>query len=226
MAENTVNKRQVLAWLGENSELFVEHPELLDQMRIPHGAGAISLIEHQVVRLQRQNHKLRSQLEHLTAIAADNERLMRRLQDFSLELVATRTPESFVECLTRRLADDFRAEQIRLNLFAPPMELDGLSHVHALPGEPARWLTRLISGPHPECGRPTRAKLEVLFGPSRRPIGSAALVPIPPGIGVLAIGAESPQRFEPDMGTLFLELLGRVIGYRLERMDSSQRKSA
>jgi len=45
-------------------------------------------------------------------------------------------------------------------------------------------------------------------------------------VGLLAIGSDLPERFHPNMGTLFLELLGATIRHRLEQDCADERKRA
>lgn len=224
MAENALNQDRVAEWLEAHPDFFRDRPELLDCLNLPHACGASSLIEHQVQRLQAENRQLRAQLEQLSGIAGENERLMQRLHGLTLELMDSGDVREFIEHLCLRLAEDFQADVIRLNLIKPDPVLADLEPVRALPESPPAWLTRLLDGGHAECGRLTRAKLEVIFG-TETGIASAALVPVG-NIGILAIGSATPERFNPDMGTLFLELLANTVQFRLQSVDRPRRKRA
>lgn len=225
MAEDVLTTDQVLQWLKRNPDLFQRHPELLDEIRIPHDAGTISLIEHQVLRLQQENRRLKRQLEQLSGIAGQNERLMQRLHQLTLDLMDSGEVRDFIERLSVRLGEDFKADRVRLHLVKADQSLHDLEAVRLLPESRPRWLNRLLDGSQPECGRLTRAKVKLLLGDENEQIASAALIPVP-GQGVLAIGSTEPDRFYPDMGTLFLELLGSTIQYRLETLDDKSRKRA
>lgn len=223
--ENSLKEADVIEWLASNADLFERRPELLDAIELPHGTGASSLIEVQVARLRRENHQLRTQLETLAGIAGENERLMQRLHQLTLEVMTTRSTREFTERLIERLAEDFDAHSVRLHLLAAHPALDEVAAVTTHDAPVADWFDALLDGGKIEFGRFTRAKLEALFPNGHASIGSAALVPIPK-VGLLAIGAESAERFHPGMGTLFLELLGTTIRHRLEQDRSDQRKRA
>lgn len=220
-----LNEQTVAEWLASHSDFFERHPELLDSLELPHDTGASSLIEAQVARLRRENHQLRTQLETLADIAGENERLMQRLHQLTLEVMTAASSGEFIERLMRRLADDFDARSVRLHLLAPQQDLAECQAVVLHERGVPEWFEQLLEHEHIEFGRLTRAKLETLFPDAHDRIGSAALVPIT-GLGLLAIGAESPERFHPDMGTLFLELLGTTIRYRLEQNAGDERKRA
>lgn len=221
----SLNEVDVLEWLASHPDFFERHPEILESLELPHETGASSLIEVQVARLRRDNHQLRAQLETLAGIAGENERLMQRLHQLTLEVMTTRSSGEFIERLMARLASDFDARSVRLHLLE---HHEGLADIEAATLHDAGvpdWFDKLIEDGSIEFGRFTRAKLETLFPIQHDKIGSAALVPIS-GVGLLAIGSDSPERFHPNMGTLFLELLGTTIRHRLEQDCPDERKRA
>ena len=57
-------------------------------------------------------------------------------------------------------------------------------------------------------------KLELLFGEQAKQIQSAALAPLDDQaeLGLLALGSKHEEKFHPGMGTLFLDLLGQMLG--------------
>lgn len=215
----------IARWLEQHPDFFRQHPALLDRLNVPHTTSASSLIERQVERLREENRRLNQRLEQLAGIAGENERLMQRLHQLTLDLMAAGDEGDFIEHLCRKLGEDFEAGSVILHLVEPPPGLEDAETVRALPEDHPEWLERLFDTGRAECGRLTRAKLEFLFGDGADKIESAALVPIA-GHGLLAIGSGNTDRFYPDMGTLFLELLGATIRYRLARLDHKQRKRA
>jgi len=218
------DKADVLAWIKAHPDLLVKHPELLDDLVIPHDCGATSLIEHQLARLRRKNRQLDEQLAQLAGIAGENERLMQRLHQLTLEVLTTTTVSGFVAQLRERLIEDFQADQVRLLLdrAIPSLrEIEGVEIIKDCPD----WLGELIDNQLIVCGRLTRAKLGFLFAGESERIASAAVVPIG-DFGVLAIGATAPDRFHPHTGTLFLELLGITIRHRMDHEQRNHRKTA
>jgi len=218
-----MTENDVVAWLEAHGDLFQRRPELLETLDLPHQAGAHSLIEVQVTRLRRENHQLRTQLDTLAGIAGENERLMQRLHQLTLEVMTARSAGEFIETLIERLAADFDALSVRLHLLEGNEELTGLEAVTVHEGDVPDWAQALLDNDRIQFGRFTRAKLETLFPNRHEQLGSAALVPIS-GVGLLAIGAESPERFHPNMGTLFLELLGTTIRHRLDLAERDEQK--
>ena len=76
------------------------------------------------------------------------------------------------------------------------------------------------------CGRLNRNKRDYLFGTRAQWVQSTVLVPMGDD-GMLAVGSSDPARFYPGMGTLFLDLLARVVVSRLAlEVPQKQRKTA
>ncbi len=220
-----IEETEVIEWLRANPDLFNRHPELLDSLELSHEAGAESLIERQVSRLRTENRQLKAQLQTLAGIAGENERLMQRLHQLTLEIMTTDDTPEFIERLIGRLAGDFEAGSVRLHLIGPHPELASAESVTIHEAPVPDWFEDILGRGKIVFGRLTRAKLEILFPNRHESIGSAALVPVN-HTGLLAIGSDSAGRFNPDMGTLFLELLGTTIRHRLELATNGRRKSA
>ncbi len=220
-----IEESDVIEWLQAHPDLFSRHPELVDSLNLLHEAGAESLIELQVDRLRTENRQLKAQLQTLAGIAGENERLMQRLHQLTLEIMTTDDTREFIERLMDRLAGDFEAGSVRLHLLAPHSELNDAEAVTIHQDPVPDWFEDILARGKIVFGRLTRAKLEVLFPTRHESIGSAALVPVN-HTGLLAIGSDSAGRFNPDMGTLFLELLGTTIRHRLELASDDHRKSA
>lgn len=222
MNDTSIGARQVREWLMEHPDFLAGDPELLVCMEVPHPSGTSSLLERQVEVLREETRQLKRQLSHLTGVAGENERRMQRLHRLSLELVATSTPTELFRLLVHGLRERFEADGVRLLLRDPEsLGLDAQDEVIALrslsrssPETLPDWLDEILREGQPRCGRLTREKREALFGETGAELGSAALLPLGER-GLLAIGALDDNRFHPEMGTLFLTLLGQTVEFRL-----------
>lgn len=233
MSESKASIKDVVAkYLRRNPDFLSEYPDVLETLQLSHPSGiATSLIERQVVHLRRKNQELDRQLSRLLYVASENEQLMSRLHQLTLELMSTNDSVTFFQHLSRRLLDDFRADILRIYLFD--------SRVAALAGGDVHWLDRNDENlqqfqPHLDkgrtvCGRLAQGKLNFLFDVKARWVQSAALVSLGEkgSDGMMAIGSSDPARFYPGMGTLFLDLLADVISSSLANSNpEEQRRSA
>ncbi|GAB4167799.1 MAG: DUF484 family protein [Wenzhouxiangellaceae bacterium] len=223
MNECSIDHKTIREWLRAHPDFLRNQPELLAELEIPHqtGTGARSLIEHQVETLRRQKQELNDQLTRLAQIAEQNEQRLRRVHRLTLQLATAATVPAVIEALSAELGSNFGADTVALLLQGSlPDQAPAAAGLRPLPSPLPDWLNELLERGEPVCGRLTQAKRELLFGAqAAAETRSAAVVPLA-RIGVLAIGAASPDRFQPDMGTLFLGLLGEALTFRLT-LDSS-----
>jgi len=226
MTEDTLFTAESVAdWLREHPDLLCQYPDLIDILELPAPAQVVSLIQHKLLRLRQDNEHLDQKLRQLTEIAGENERLMQRLHQITLEAMSAQTDQAFIDCLLTRMADNFKADQVRLHLSAGQSSLSGQAEVINHDPELPEWLEELIAKKQTYCGRLTRRKLALLFPEAEPAIGSCALVPIADD-GLLAVGAAREDHFHPGMGTVFLELIGNTIAWRLKLSEWDDRKRA
>ncbi len=222
-----LDPQQVADWLADHPEFLADRPELAERLTLPDGESTVSLTEFRSRRLVDENKRLEQQLAELGSIAGRNEALTRRLHVLTLALAEAPDAVALFDELARRLTRDFNAEVLHLYLAEDPdVAVEGV-RIEAWPSDRPDWLRELMRDGQPDCGRLTRAKRDWLFGDDAGSVGSAALVPLD-GDGLLAIGAAADDRFQPGMGTLFLELLGETLAHRLRTLaaDRERRRRA
>ncbi|NKI35803.1 DUF484 family protein [Wenzhouxiangella sp. XN79A] len=222
-----LDPERVADWLAAHPGFLADRPELAERLSLPDADSAVSLTEFRSRRLVEENDRLKLQLAELASNAGRNEDLTRRLHVLTLALAEAPDAVALFDELAGRMTRDFSAEVLHLRLSdAPDVAVEGV-HIEGWPAERPDWLRALLDEGRPECGRLTRAKRDFLFGDEAEGIGSAALVPLADD-GLLAIGASDHDRFQPGMGTLFLELLGETLAHRLRALaaDGERRRRA
>jgi len=150
---------------------------------------------------------------------------MQRLHQLTLEVMSTPSDNAFIERMLTLMERDFSIEELRLHLFDPHPALDEHPGVITHHGDRPEWMEQLLARGQTYCGRLTRQKLATLFPEAEPAVASCAVIPLG-GSGLLAVGAMGEDYFRPDMGTLFLELLGNTIIWRLRLMERDDRKRA
>lgn len=230
MSENTRSIEEIVSrYLRQNPDFLEKQPALLKHLEFSHASGpAISLIERQVQYLRQQNEALEQQHNQLIQVASDNEKLMYRLHQLTLELMSMGDLPSFFDRLSKALLTEFKADILNITLFNLKIEAGPktpLHHVNRDDPELQQFEENLEKG-HSVCGRLNRNKRDHLFGARAQWVQSMVLVPMGED-GMLAIGSSDPARFYPGMGTLFLDLLADVVTSRLAlEVPEKQRKSA
>ena len=230
MSENTRSIEEIVSrYLRQNPDFLEKQPALLKHLELSHASGpAISLIERQVLYLRQQNEALEQQHNQLIQVASDNEKLMYRLHQLTLELMSMGDLPAFFDRLSKALLTEFKADILNITLFNLKIEAGPktpLHHVRRDDPELQQFQENLEKG-HSVCGRLSRNKRDHLFGSRAQWVESMVLVPMGED-GMMAIGSSDPARFYPGMGTLFLDLLADVVTSRLAlEVPEKQRKSA
>src|SRR5690554_6178233 len=126
MSNDNRSMEQVVAkFLRQNPDFLEREPALLKEMQLRHSSGpAASLIEKQVQHLRAENQALQQRLNQLIQVASDNEKLMNRLHQLTLELMVMQSLPAFFDYLTESLMQEFKADIINITLFDIEVEAD------------------------------------------------------------------------------------------------------
>ena len=230
--DKTSLKEVVASYLRKNPEFLDENPDVLETLEINHQSGsAVSLIERQVEQLRASNKDMSKQLKRLVHVAAENEKLMSRLHQLTLELMSIGPRQEFFTHLGNSLLNDFNADILQICLFDRETASEAGEDVIGIKADDPELeqFKTLLDKDQTVCGRLSESKLDFLFHSKARWVQSTALTPLGEkgSIGMMAIGSSDPARFYPGMGTLFLDLLANVISATLASgQDEVQRRSA
>ena len=219
------NEHQVIEFLQKNPGFLVKYPELLDTLRIPHDqTGASSLIEHQVSVLQDKNRLLTRQMREYHAVAQSNHGLLEKLHDLYLIMLRAKSAKDLLNNTIRAIDLEFKCDAVVIGLFLPPAGFDHPSCIDLSAGVAAEQFEPLSKQTEPICGRLKKRRLEILFGEQSSKMRSAALAPLSEhkALGFLALGSHDEHKYHPGMGTLFLSLLGQMLGHCMEVWLSPQ----
>ncbi|MDO9625207.1 MAG: DUF484 family protein [Pseudomonas sp.] len=214
----------VADYLRQHPEFFVEHDELLAELRIPHQRGdTISLVERQMTLLRERNIEMRHRLSQLMDVARDNDRLFDKTRRLVLDLLDASGLEEVVSTVEDSLRHEFQVPFVSLILFSDTPLAVGRSLSSA---EAHQAIGGLLAGGKTICGVLRENELSFLFGETdAKQIGSAAVVALSyQGLhGVLAIGSSDPQHYKSSLGTLFLGYIAEVLARVLPRFATPLR---
>lgn len=214
--QTPLDAEAVAAYLRQHPEFFVDHEELIPELRIPHQPGTtVSLVERQVKLLRERNIEMRHRLSQLMDVARDNDRLFDKTRRLVLDLLDAASLEEVIGAVEDSLRHEFQVPFVGLILFSETPLGVGRTVSSA---EAHQAIGGLLSGNKTTCGVLRPNELEFLFGADDfAQVGSAAVVGLShQGLhGVLAIGSPDPQHYKSSLGTLFLgyvaEVLARVL---------------
>ena len=216
MNDEVISEAEVVDYLRDHPDLLVAHPELLEVLEVPHAVdGTASLIEHQVAVLRDKSRRLNDKLRAYHDAAAENEALLRRVHDLYLEMIGADSVDALLAQVRGSLRKRFGCDFAAVAVFGPAPT----AGVVGLDDEAAQVFARFRENGGSVCGRIGADRLAALFDDeSAAAIESAALVPM--GIepfGLLALASRDADKFYPGMGTLFIDLLGQMLGESLRQ---------
>lgn len=217
-APRALDSESVAAYLRQHPEFFVDHEELIPELRIPHQPGeAVSLVERQVKLLRERNIEMRHRLSQLMDVARDNDRLFDKTRRLVLDLLDANTLEEVVGAIEDSLRHEFQVPFVSLILFSDSTLPVGRSVSSA---EAHQAIGGLLVAGKTICGVLRAHELEFLFGAEEgTKVGSAAVASLnhQGQHGLLAIGSPDPQHYKSSLGTLFLSYIAEVLARVLPR---------
>jgi hypothetical protein len=203
----------VAEYLRSNPAFFEQHADLLAQIRVPHphGGRAIPLSERQVLALREKARALEAKLAELIQFGEENDGIAAKVHRLALALLASHDRAAADHALAHHLREDFTVPQVAVRVWR------GDDAVGAASAELRDYAGSLA---HPYCGPNNGSEAMSWFGEGAPQVRSCALVPLRAGgatFGLLALGAEEPRRFYPEMGTVYLERIGDMAAAALAR---------
>lgn len=207
-----VTAQDVCRFLEKQPDFFVDHPELLEALHVPHRTDGqtVSLVERQVKVLRANQAETRQRLATLIRNARDNEALVGHMQRLALRLIAAKIAapagaptalEQLAPLVEAAMREDFGVAPARL--LAPAAVPENLRAV--------------LSAGTPHCGRLREDDRHALLGAAAEGVGSMALVPLGAGAaqGLLVLGSADTVHFHPGMATDFLTRIAELLSTAL-----------
>jgi hypothetical protein len=223
-----LDEAEVAAYLQAHPDLISRYPAVLEAMNVPHDSGsAVSLIERQVNGLRTTNRQLQARFNELIETARDNEQRVVHLNRLAKVLVTAQAAAELVPELAYCLQQHLDVDHIYVGLSGKDGDVEALAdgELHAITDDNAagKALTNVFRRGKPICGPLSEEQSEALFGTRTNdvpPLSSAAMIPLgTQGVhGALVLASRKGTRFVPDMGTLFLELMGELVTAALQRL--------
>jgi uncharacterized protein len=200
----------VAIFLRSHPQFFDQHPELLETIHVPHpyGGRAIPLAERQTVALREKVKLAEGKLAELIHFGEDNDAISEKVHRLAAALVGARDFPALAQSLYFHLREDFAVPHVALRVWGKSVPMD-FQEAQAVE-EPQRRHGDAMAAP--QCGPAAGNPFLPWFREAAEHVRSMALVPLGQTavFGLLALGSEDPQRFYPEMGTLYLRRIGEL----------------
>jgi len=209
-------------FLKSNPNFLQSNPDLLDYLHIDHASGgAVSLVEKQVSVLRDRNVEMRHRLQTLTANARENDKLFEQTRQLVLDLLDAKDVDALYKCFTSAMTKHFSVDYASMILYNA---VPGSTKCRVESRDSAQSsIGALFRGNKAVCGALRKEELEFLF-PGCGDAGSAALVPLATDeqVGLIAVGSADANRYNSDVGTLFLNHIANVMARLLPNLRQAE----
>ena len=215
----SLQANDVAEYLKNNPDFFEQYAETMAEIHLPHphGGRAISIGERQQVVLRDKNKLLETKLRELIQFGEENDAIGDKVQRFSCALMSARSLNAVLDAVYFNMREDFDIPRSAMRLWVGEPEEPARPEFTGVGIDLCAFVDEL---PNPQCGQQSLAEIPAWFGESGERLRSFAYIPLRNGdqaFGLLVLASEDPQRFYPEMGSLFLQRLGELVGAALLR---------
>ncbi|MFC4160251.1 DUF484 family protein [Chitinimonas lacunae] len=207
----------IAAYLQQNPQFFEDYADLIAEIFIPHphGGRAIPLAERQILTLREKNKLLETKLAELLQFGEENDQIGDKVHKLSLALLQARDLAAVLGTLQYHLQEHFRIPQLAVRLWGGERDETLTEFSPVSPDVP----TLANSLPTPYCGPYVTDEVLSWFGDAAGHAKSFAQVAlrVDRPFGLMVLASPDPQRFYPEMGTLYLARIGELASAALAR---------
>ena len=210
-----MKSEDVAGYLQEHPDFFEQYADMLAEIYIPHphGGRAIPISERQILTLRDKSKQLENKLREIIQFGEENDAIGEKMHRVALALLGARDIQAALHAVSFNLREDFAIPHVVLRLWR------GTAHAGLPEFAPVSDATREFAASlaQPYCSSRAMVDTAGLFGEAAPHLRSFAYIALRDGeaFGLLALASEDPQRFYPEMGTVFLKRLGEMAAAAL-----------
>ena len=199
---------EVISYLKQNVDFVEEHKSLLSELVCGDTPDSSPFADRQIQVLKDRERRQNAKFD----LIVDNARSNKQLEDELLEMAIYLLGEGHLAQNPGQAITTMLVRQFDIRDAAVIVDSEDMDSRHANFHEIRQRVAHLGS----VCDdRVSSALLEGLFGDNSPEIKSCAFVPIQYSgelTGILALASTDRERFQPEMGVLFLDRIGCLIG--------------
>ena len=217
---------EVAEFLRQNPGFFENHVDVLMNLQIPHphGGRAVSIGERQLVALREKSKLLEDKLRELIQFGEENDAVGGKVHRLSCRLIEAPSLDAALDTLYLDLLDHFAVPHVAVRLWNVAEENPETKEFSPVASEMREFVEKMQA---PYCGGHAVYESQAWFGEAAPHLKSFALVRLERDgltFGVVALASEDPQRFYPEMGTLYLARIGELMSHALWRFVTPVRE--
>ncbi|MEJ8846792.1 DUF484 family protein [Variovorax rhizosphaerae] len=220
-AMNPITEDDIADYLANTPDFFERHAQLLAQVQLtsPHGNRAVSLQERQAEMLREKIKALEHRVMDMVRHGTENVVTADRLQRWTRGLLTTRDARGLPWQIAADLQTLFMVPQTAIKVWDCDVPYWSEGYAQWVTDDVKTLATSLTA---PYCGLNSGFEAANWLGDARAAV-SIALIPLraepgAPAFGLLVLASPDAQRFNPEMGTDFLERIADLASAALSRL--------
>lgn len=219
---------QVVDFLRQNPGFFEQNVDLLVNIQIPHphGGRAVSIGERQLVAVREKSRLLEDKLHELIRFGEENDAVSEKVHRLACRLMEAGALDAVLDTAYLDLLDHFAVPHVAVRLWSVAERIPETKEFAEVAAEMRGFVAQMSV---PYCGNHAVYENQGWFGEAAPHLKSFALVALRHDgqcFGALALASEDPQRFYPEMGTLYLARTGELLASALRRYLTPIRENA
>lgn len=211
-----LDEQLVKDYLLDHPQFFIQHPEVLQSIRIPHQErGTVSLVERQQELLRSKVHRLEEEITELMTIARQNEQIFLTFSELYLQIISSTDEATLYQSMLDILNKKLNLPAIYLKKFA-----DDQTDFHINRQSLNNLIDHRFSRQSYYFGRLNTNEQQQLFSDNEKIQSAAVMLLGDEGkTGIVAFGSTDENHFFPGMDTLFLKELGKILALMLDKFN-------
>lgn len=195
----------VIDHLQQNPDFFMQHPQLLGELRLPHQQkGSVSLVERQLELQRERIHALEDEITRLMGIARHNELIFRALNQLHVDLMQCQNANELQQHLSTFCQAMPGVHACQLFCFMDDNSKPDYQDFELL-------LNRRLNQRKLYLGRLNKEEQKHIFPAAIHSVALQLIQVQDKPLALLAFGSEQDDHFQPEMDNLFLDHLAELV---------------
>ncbi len=216
----SLKPEEVINFLRENPEFFIDHPEAIEYLEIKHESGeAVSFIEKQVEFIKSKNLATSTQLKEFILNAKANELLFTKVKNLISIILNTEDFENLLTATEIFFIEELGTEECKL-LFFTQEELYRVNAKRIIEPEIAtKTFSKIFKETDIFLGKISNEIASLIFG-AKTNIMEAVIGKLNSEkiAGILVMGSSKDEKYSPENDTLFLNFAIEVLSHQIDRL--------
>ena len=216
----SLKPEEVINFLKENPEFFIDHPEAIEYLEIKHESGeAVSFIEKQVEFIKSKNLATSTQLKEFILNAKANELLFTKVKNLISIILNTEDLENLFTATEIFFVEELGTEKCKL-LFFTQEELYRVNAKRIIEPEIAtKTFSKIFKETDIFLGKISNEIASLIFG-AKTNIREAVIGKLNSEkiAGILVMGSSKDKEYSPEKDSLFLNFTIEVLSHQIDRL--------